>query len=164
MSDEKGILYLLVVIVVWVLILVLTNSFNINATSMENKIPISRIIRVYDGDTVYVDIDGLPPVFGKNIGVRIPGIDTPEMRVSVLIPSEKRKCLKEMGKAAKLYLYTFIMSGKEFVIVNPQRDKYFRINGDILVDDVSAKEYMLASPHARAYDGGFKEPWECTKN
>jgi micrococcal nuclease len=145
------------VILLFFFLLITTNE----SESHENQLRVSRIVKVYDGDTVYVDIDGLPPVFGKNIGVRIPGIDTPEMKISLSITGEKRKCLKEMGKEAKRYLYVFLTSGADLYLVEPKRDKYFRLNADILVNGKSAKEYMLASPYARPYDGGFKPMWEC---
>ena len=35
------------------------------------------IIKVRDGDTFMINIPNIPDVFGKNIAVRIRGIDTP---------------------------------------------------------------------------------------
>lgn len=37
-------------------------------------------IIVHDGDTIYVDFPGVPAVLGKDLGVRLLGIDTPELR------------------------------------------------------------------------------------
>ena len=41
---------------------------------------VSKVISVYDGDTFRVDIDSLPPIVGKNIPIRLNGVDTPEIR------------------------------------------------------------------------------------
>lgn len=40
------------------------------------------IIKVIDGDTFIIYIPNIPDVFGKNIAVRIRGIDTPELNDS----------------------------------------------------------------------------------
>ena len=37
------------------------------------------IIKVRDGDTFVINIENVPDVFGKEIAVRIRGIDTPEL-------------------------------------------------------------------------------------
>lgn len=131
------------------------------ACSHENILHISHIVRVYDGDTVYVNIKGLPDIFGKNIGVRLSGIDTPEKRLPRNLPEKERVCLKRMAKKATNDLKFFLFNGKKLDIINIHRDKYFRINGDILVDGKSASEYMLNYSYAKPYDGGTKEKWEC---
>jgi micrococcal nuclease len=41
---------------------------------------ISKIIKVYDGDTFYADIEGWHDIVGKRIGIRITGIDTSKIR------------------------------------------------------------------------------------
>ena len=41
---------------------------------------VSKVISVYDGDTFRVDIDSLPPIVGKNIPIRLNGVDTPEIQ------------------------------------------------------------------------------------
>ena len=45
-----------------------------------DTVNVTRIISVYDGDTFRVDIDELSDIVGKNIAIRILGIDTPEIR------------------------------------------------------------------------------------
>jgi endonuclease YncB( thermonuclease family) len=131
------------------------------------KIKIHEIVRVYDGDTVYITIQNLPPVFGENIGVRIPGIDTPEMRVSTKLDEETRQCLKAMAEQTKNDLKKFILSGKKWELNDSSvdaRGKYFRILSDILVDGQSAQEYMLkSSSYVKPYGGGTKEEWTCQK-
>ncbi len=49
---------------------------------------VSRFVRVYDGDTFYVDVEGLHPIIGKEIPIRIKGVDTPEIK-------HRAKCDKE---------------------------------------------------------------------
>ena len=126
---------------------------------------IHEVVRVYDGDTVYVNIKNLPPVFGENIGVRIPGIDTPEMRVSTKLPEETRQCLKRMAERTKHDLENFVMSGEKWELDDSSveaRGKYFRILSDIIVDGQSAREYMLKySLFVKPYNGGTKEEWKC---
>ena len=39
-----------------------------------------EIVRVYDGDTFYINIPAWPSIVGENIAIRIYGIDTPEIR------------------------------------------------------------------------------------
>lgn len=53
-------------------------------------VKVSRVTSIYDGDTFTATIDGWLGIAGKNIGVRISGIDTPEMR---------GKCKKEIELA-----------------------------------------------------------------
>jgi endonuclease YncB( thermonuclease family) len=51
----------------------------------------------YDGDTCTISIPGLPSVFGEKLGLRLMGIDTPEMQ---------GKCDQEraLAKQAKAFL------------------------------------------------------------
>lgn len=133
---------------------------------IKGRLKIQNIVRVYDGDTVYVNLkNSLPPVFRDNIGIRIPGIDTPEMKVSTKLDEATRTCLKAMAERTKQDLERFIMSGKKWELADSSvnaRGKYFRILSDIIVDGQSAKEYMLAySPFVKPYDGGTKEEWTC---
>ena len=43
------------------------------------SVEVSNVVRVYDGDTFYVDIDAYPEISGKGVGIRPYGIDTPEI-------------------------------------------------------------------------------------
>lgn len=55
----------------------------------------SDVIRVYDGDTITINIPSFPPIIGQEISVRIYGVDTPEM---------KGKTVKEREMAVKANL------------------------------------------------------------
>ena len=43
-------------------------------------VKVSRLLRVIDGDTFRCDIDEHSAIAGKNISIRLRGIDTPELR------------------------------------------------------------------------------------
>jgi len=104
----------------------------------------------YDGDTFSVNIPSLPDVFGKQISVRIRHIDTPEKNGET--PCEKRVAA-EAGEA----LETLLASAKRIDLINPQRDKYFRILSDVMVDrKVDVAEFMLKNKLAYPYEGDTK--------
>ena len=50
-----------------------------------------RYIKNYDADTITFEIPLVHPLLGKNISIRVNGVDTPEIRT-------KNKCEKEKGK------------------------------------------------------------------
>jgi micrococcal nuclease len=127
------------------------------SADVDSTLRVSEVVRIYDGDTVYVNIDGLPKVFGQNIGVRLYGIDTPELRGS-------DECVKRMARISKLELSTFVRKGKIIEIQNPSRDKYFRLNGDLLIDGQSASQHMLNKGLAHVYTGGARERWICDQS
>jgi len=113
---------------------------------------VSKVHNVYDGDTITVDIYGYPDVVGKKIGVRIAGIDTPELRGKCV--TEKKLAIK-----AKEYVAMIVKTGKVVVLKNVQRDKYFRVLADVYVDGVSVSELLISNGMARRYDGGTKSSW-----
>ena len=113
---------------------------------------ISKVEKVYDGGTIVVDLEGLPPIFGDDIGVRIAGIDTPEIRTT---NSQE----KARGLRAKEFLKSKIDAAKTIELKNVRRDKYFRILADVMIDGQSAAEMMLKAGYAKAYNGGTKEEW-----
>ena len=42
--------------------------------------PDVQYVRAYDADTITVNLKDLPPVFGEELGIRVAGIDAPEIR------------------------------------------------------------------------------------
>ena len=123
----------------------------LNAAVYEDA-TVSKVHNVYDGDTITADIYGYPDVVGKKIGVRIVGIDTPEIR---------GKCVaeKKLAVKAKEYVTMIVKTGKVVVLKNVQRDKYFRVLADVYVDGVSVSELLILNGMARRYDGGTKSSW-----
>ena len=41
-----------------------------------------EVLKVYDGDTLTANVKDYPPIIGESIGIRLNGIDTPEMKDS----------------------------------------------------------------------------------
>lgn len=102
----------------------------------------------YDGDTCKVAIPNVPDVFGKAITVRIEGVDAPEMTC------ERNKI---EAQAARQFLQEHLPPGSIVEIINPKRDKYFRILGDIRLKDWRASEQLLQYGHAIPYNGGKRK-------
>lgn len=92
---------------------------------------VSRVRSVYDGDTFRVDIDGLPPLIGVDMPVRIAGIDCPEMR--------GKDADKEAAIAARDALRDLLDNADLIELRNVRRGKYFRIVADVFVDGVDVK-------------------------
>jgi len=115
----------------------------------ENSFQFLVYQRTIDGDTIKVDVANLPEVFGKNLSVRLRGIDAPSLR---------GKCQqeKELAKKSKDFLH-FLIKNERFTLQNIERGKYFRILADIrLSDGRNVSDIMLFNNHAVKYDG-FKK-------
>jgi len=103
----------------------------------------------YDGDTISVEIPDVHPLLGRKVGVRVLGVDTPEMK-------GKGKCEKDRAKAAQAFVAEKLSKAKRIDLVNVQRDKYFRVLADVEVDGASLSNSLREQGHARDYDGGTK--------
>jgi micrococcal nuclease len=79
-----------------------------------------KVVEVYDGDTIFIDLPDQHPLFGKRMGVRILGIDTPEIRT-------KNSCEKQKAQKAKKILQDVIEKATRVDIVDIKKDKFFRI-------------------------------------
>lgn len=90
-------------------------------------VTVTRLIRVYDGDTFVCDIDELSPLIGKNIRVRLKHIDTPELR-------DKDKIVQMAALAEKQRLEHLLNSAKVIELRNVDRCKYFRILSEVFID------------------------------
>ncbi|MER2511513.1 MAG: thermonuclease family protein [Nitrosomonas ureae] len=111
------------------------------------------IIKVYDGDTFTINIDGdCPNILCSKIPVRIIGIDAPELR---------GKCEEEKSGAmdSKAYLTNLLLSAKDVELRNVHRDKYFRINAAVFADGVDVGTDMISKGLARPYSGGKRSGW-----
>lgn len=113
-----------------------------------------KFLRAHDGDTISVNIAGTHPLFGKNISIRVRGIDTPEMNSAI-------KCQKVKAMAAKVGLEAIVNGAKQIDLVNVGRDKYFRILATVRVDGKDLGQLLLAQKLAQPYDGGTKTAWTC---
>lgn len=124
-----------------------TTENNINNNILYNI----EVIRIYDGDTFFVNIPDVHWLIGSNIGVRIRGIDTPEIRGG----TEETKELARKSKEALIKLF----EGRKITLYNLNRDKYFRILADVKADDIDVKDYMIKNNYAKPYNGGTKDSW-----
>ena len=113
------------------------------------SVTIAEVTSIYDGDTFRANIPDYPPIIGQNVGIRINGVDTPEMR---------GKCEQEkvLARKAKQYTVTKLRNAKTIELRNMQRGKYFRIVSDVYADGQSLGEDLVREGLAVVYDGGKK--------
>ena len=133
-------------------IALITISFATQAKPQYGTVIVSKVISVYDGDTFRVNIDSLPPIVGKNIPIRVNGVDTPEIR-------GKCQYEKNLALEARDFVRAKLSNAKEIKLTNLQRGKYFRVVANVLVDGVSLEQELLDNKLAYEYDGGKKLSW-----
>ena len=112
---------------------------------------------VYDGDTVYVSsiecyLNGRKTL-ERNVktGVRLLGIDTPEMK-------GKTFCEKQKAKKAKDFVRGEIKPNSQIYIKNAQDDKFGgRIDGSIIINGKDLTEELIKNNLGYRYFGGKKE-------
>ena len=126
--------------------------YSVQAASEYGTVIVSKVISVYDGDTFRVDIDSLPPIVGKNIPIRLNGVDTPEIQ-------GKCQYEKDLALKARDFVRNKLANAKEIKLTNLQRGKYFRVVANVLVDGVSLEQDLLENKLAYKYTGGEKSSW-----
>ena len=112
-------------------------KYGTNNTSSQDEKKKAKVIRVIDGDTIVVKVDG------KREKVRLIGIDTPETRRNKrakLQAREQGKRLKtiiKMGRKAKKYVKSLVKRGdKVYIELDLEtRDKYGRLLGYVWLDN-----------------------------
>ena len=135
-----------------VVLLVTSFTFSVQAAPQYGTATVSKVISVYDGDTFRVNIDSLPPIVGKNIAIRVNGVDTPEIR-------GKCQYEKNLALEARDFVRGKLANAKEIKLTNLQRGKYFRVVANVLVDGVSLEQELLDNELAYEYSGGKKLSW-----
>ena len=130
----------------------LSLSVNVQAAPEYGSVIVSKVISVYDGDTFRVDIDSLPPIVGKNIPIRLNGVDTPEIQ-------GKCQYEKDLALKARDFVRNKLANAKEIKLTKLQRGKYFRVVADVMIDDVSLEKELLENKLAYKYTGGKKSSW-----
>lgn len=153
--------------------------------SREYDCSIADASQVYDGDTisnvqilvsavnletaaelgevfpnVVLRLDG---IYVEN-GLRIAGIDTPEMRPSkkkqdgTLRTEASRENEKKAAVAARDAVIALLAENNfRFTIRNVSHDKFGRVLADVWVGEVNVAEHLIENGYALAYDGGTKE-------
>lgn len=113
---------------------------------LKAEVKVLEILRVYDGDTFYVNLDCSEDILCKNLPIRLQGIDTPEIKSTGL---EKVKAIK-----ARDFVKDFLK--KDFVLKDCKRDKYFRLNCRVISNDKDLTEELIKNKLGVPYDGGTK--------
>ena len=90
-------------------------------------VKVSRLLRVIDGDTFACDIDEHSAIAGKNISIRLRGINTLELRSKD--PEERLSAIFEKQRLSDL-----LTNARVIELRNIDRDKYFRIDADVYID------------------------------
>jgi len=134
-----------------IMMVLLSESIHAEAISNKNfgSVTVSEVTSIYDGDTFRVNIAEYPDLIGYRMGIRVNGIDTPEMR---------GKCQQEKALARKAKQFTVekLRAAKHIELRNMKRGKYFRIVADVYVDEQNLGGMLIAQDLAVAYDGGHK--------
>ena len=121
----------------------------VKAKTTYGNLDVSDITKVYDGDTITVNIDNYPDIIGKKISIRINGYDTAEIRGKC--PNEKRMAIKARDRVRYILGMANIVT-----LENTSRGKYFRIVADVIVDGINIKDILIRENLAVPYDGGRK--------
>ena len=137
------------------IILILLNSIIVESNAEDySDVSVSRIIKVIDGDTFRVDINELPDIIGKNIRIRILGINAPEIN---------GKCAfeKELAIKARDFVQILLDNADSVILKNLDRGNFFRLLAEVIVDGKNLGELLIAKDLAVRYQGK-KSSW-CTK-
>ena len=139
---------------IWLLILLLLIG---TTNSLANDFDNVDVIRVYDGDTITVNINGVHPLLGEALGVRINGVDTPEIRGECERESYQAQVAKFMVK------HMIDHNNKKVTLKNCERGKYFRLVCDVYTTEYNIAEELLKVKLGFPYDGGTKINHWCTE-
>lgn len=110
-----------------------------------------QFVRNHDGDSITFDIPETPAIVGKNIVVRLRGIDTPELN--------KKTCANELmiAREAKKLVHTLLTNASLINLHRIERGKYFRILADVEFDGQDLAEVLIKNRLAIKYFGGRKK-------
>ena len=113
-----------------------------------------RIVRVSDGDTVWVKLDN-----GNRVKMRIWGIDTPEKFKSKKLLREASRCkvpasyIVHLGKLASERAEE-LLEGKEVSVRTHGEGRYGRVLGQVFIDGQDFGLKMLEDGYACVYRKG----------
>lgn len=111
-------------------------------------------VKNYDGDTITVNLPSVHPLFGKLIAVRIAGVDAAEIK-------SQTECEHEVALKTQSFVENKLRAAQKITLLNAERDKYFRIVAEVIVDDKSLGQDLLHEGLAYPYSGGtkIKQDW-----
>ena len=110
-----------------------------------------QVVEVYDGDTFKVQLEGVHPLFGEKLPIRVKGIDTPELRGT-------SKEVKSLAVQARDLTKSALKGAQRIELRNPERGKYFRIVADVWVDGKALAGILKDKGLAKNYDGEGERP------
>ena len=113
-----------------------------------------QYVRAYDAYTITVNLKDLPPVFGEELGIRVAGIEAPEIRGRCA--QEEQLALQARDRVREL-----LEQAQQIDLVDVERDKYFRVVAKVNVDGRDLSQLLLEEGHAVIYDGGKKSKDWC---
>lgn len=128
----------------------MTASSNENCLHEKNAFRCVKYVKNYDADTITVDIPNVHPLIGHHISVRVRHIDTPEIK-------GKLPCEKDVARTAKRLIENQLKNAKRIDLENVDKDKYFRILADVIIDGKPLKDLLLKNNLAYQYEGGTKQ-------
>lgn len=121
-----------------------------DCTHDANTFKCVQYVKNYDADTITFNIKNVHPIIGRNISVRVRHIDTPEIKSS-------SSCEKVAARTAQRLVESLLKNAKRIDITNVDKDKYFRLLGDVVVDGKLLSGLLLKNNLAYGYEGGKKE-------
>jgi endonuclease YncB( thermonuclease family) len=116
-----------------------------------------KFLKNYDADTITFDIPGVHPLIGAHISVRVNGIDAPEIK-------GRDECEKRSARNARHLVENILSRAKRIDLEHVERDKYFRILADVVVDGRNLKDILLKNGLAYEYHGATKRKIDWCKS
>lgn len=107
-------------------------------------------VRNYDGDTITVNIAKVHPIIGEEISIRLLDVDTPELRTN-------DDCERTKGYEARDFVSERLQTAKRIDLLHVSRDKYFRIDAELIYDGKSLGQELLN--HKLAVPYGIDVDW-----
>ena len=111
-----------------------------------------EVVAIYDGDSFTANIPEWPPIVGERIGVRVRGVDTPELRGGCQAETEA-------ARVAKQFTVALLRNAKVVDLQRIERGKYFRLLAEVWVDGQRLDRLLIQAGHGVAYDGGKRRDW-----
>jgi len=113
---------------------------------------VQKVTKIYDGDTITVNLKCNEPLFCNKISIRVYGIDTPEMHGGTNTKKEKY-----LAGLAKITTKKFIKNSKKIYLEKCFRGKYFRLVCKVKNEKGKyLEDILLNSTFAVPYYGGTK--------
>lgn len=113
----------------------------------------AEVTKVYDGDTITVDLDLGFGLFKNKLSIRLFGIDTPEIR-------DSSPEVVGLANAAREKLLEMVPVGSKCIVRSMELDKYGRPVSVIYdANGRNINQEMLKCGLAKPYSGGARPSW-----